>query len=525
MRLRFGFALLVVAACSAASTDGNSGDAGANGSSSSTSSSGGSSSSSSSSSGGSSSGGPDATPDVSDAGASDAGDARDAADAFDGYVPIVYAGNHLWSKLITEATYSWPRTNIAPGPNGAVFLSNNNVVPVDVGGGALSPTSYVARWDTNGQHVWSKSFATAWIDALVADTTGVYIAGTFTGVLDFGGGVPLTAVATGDRDTFLAKLDLAGNHVWSKRVMSGWLQSLHLATTAGDVVWVSGAAGALDLGAGPMLGGAFVARLDGATGAHKWTRKKGAYGPTDFGRPGVVVDGAGDIIVSGGFSHGMDWGNGNVAPFGGYDIYVLKFDAGGTLLWQRPFGGPRDEAGRGIAVNAAGELFVTGVSGNNLSLGNGVVASSTYPTGYSALTTFLAKLTPNGDAVWAKVFGTSGPDVISGSESIALDNAGNVAISGYSDSGLDFGGGPLPAAMGKRGTFLAKIDGNGNHLWSRGWPDRGAGSSFAGGLTVVKTDVDGNMLFSSPLRGVSMDMGGGPLAANDWGRIIAKLGP
>jgi hypothetical protein len=108
-------------------------------------------------------------------------------------------------------------------------------------------------------------------------TLSVPLAGT----VDFGGG-PLTSVST--KDVAFARLDVSGNHVWSKRfgalgssLCAGYCPaSVHAAVTVGGSVLLSGSlTGWVDFGGGPigsMAEQTYVAKLDGA-GTFLWNRQ------------------------------------------------------------------------------------------------------------------------------------------------------------------------------------------------------------------------------------------------------------
>jgi hypothetical protein len=53
---------------------------------------------------------------------------------------------------------------------------------------------------------------------------------------------------------------------------------------------------------------------------------------------------------------------------------------------------------------------------------------------------------------------------------VAVDGAGNVLLTGDFDGTVDFGGGPLTSA-GSDDIFVAKLDAQGNHLWSKRFGD------------------------------------------------------
>ncbi|WP_437663498.1 hypothetical protein [Sorangium sp. So ce1182] len=92
---------------------------------------------------------------------------------------------------------------------------------IDLGGGELPPgvgmDVVVAKFGAAGNHVFSKVFGNQSDqrgDSIAFDSRcNLILGGTFAGAMDLGG-----ATLRGDRSLFVAKLDGAGNHVWSKRL-------------------------------------------------------------------------------------------------------------------------------------------------------------------------------------------------------------------------------------------------------------------------------------------------------------------
>ncbi|MBI4705509.1 MAG: hypothetical protein HY744_30820 [Deltaproteobacteria bacterium] len=148
-----------------------------------------------------------------------------------------------------------------------------------------------------GAQLWSKAFGGASIGYSVAvDGSGsALVTGSFDGTVDFGGG-PLTSA--GGYDIFVAKLDNAGGHLWSK--------------SFGD-----------------------------ASGQGGWA---------------IAADGSGNVLVTGGFAGAVDFGGGPLTSAGGGDIFVAKLDPSGNPVWQprveqafrrrRRTGGPRHRGRR-----------------------------------------------------------------------------------------------------------------------------------------------------------------------------------
>jgi hypothetical protein len=131
-------------------------------------------------------------------------------------------GHHLWSTVFGGqlAQYGYA---VAIGPGGDIVIAGGFDGTIDLGGGALSAHGFddiwVAKLSADGDHIWSKQFSSFDMEAAYAvavDPSGnVLPAGYLFGPVDLGGG-PLTPT-TAEMDMFVAKLDPAGNHLWSKR--------------------------------------------------------------------------------------------------------------------------------------------------------------------------------------------------------------------------------------------------------------------------------------------------------------------
>jgi len=95
---------------------------------------------------------------------------------------------------------------------------------------------------------------------------------------------------------------------------------------------------------------------------------------------------------------------------------------------------------------------------------------------------FLVKYSSSGSIVWAKGFG--GGDYDQGNAT-AVDNSGNVYITGfYGSTSIDFGGGPL-TNYGSWDIFVAKYDASGSYVWSK----KGGGAGIDKGNSLA---IDGN---------------------------------
>ena len=232
-------------------------------------------------------------------------------------------------------------------------------------------------------------------------------------------------------------------------------------------------------------------------------------GTVDVVASNVAVDQPGNLYVVGQF-----WGTVDFDPAGPNvsatitstqntcDAFLSKFDSTGAFQWVRTWGGApagtptsdfdgRDAA-NGVALDAAGNVYVAGLFQNTVDFGAGIVITSNAPSGSNNI--FVSKFAPNGTIQWARAWGGK-----TGGEAytVAVDKVrGYVYVEGdWSTSPntgtVDFnpgGGGPghdWHANHGFFDAFLAKYDLNGNFQWAKTW----GGNQYDDGPGVA---VDGN---------------------------------
>lgn len=262
-----------------------------------------------------------------------------------------------------------------------------------------------------------------------------------------GGALP----SIGAFDLVLAKLAADGTHLWSKRFGNALPVAVAI-DAAGNIVVTGWFAGTTDLGGLPLTSttsdaaDTFVVKL-ASNGTHLWSAR---FGDTNGQWPtGVAIDATGNIVVSGLFEDGVDFGGGPLTSAGNYDIFVVKLGPDGSHQFSERFGGQGSEYTSGVALDASGDIVVTGFFEGSFDLGGGPLTSE----GLS-YDVFLARLTADGEYVWASRFGGSDQ---ARSYAVAVDASGNSVLAGSFYLGaLDFGGGPLNNA-GNEDAFLAKL--------------------------------------------------------------------
>ncbi|NUO47490.1 MAG: hypothetical protein HOV80_01395 [Polyangiaceae bacterium] len=365
------------------------------------------------------------------------------------------AGNHVWSKRFGNASAQIP-FGLATDGSGNIVIIGQFEGSMDFGGGALTSAGaldvFLAKLDPMGNHVWSKRFgdaSTQYGSDVAVDAAGnVFITGGLAGTVSFGG-PPISA--TNLQNLFLAKLDSAGNHLWSKAL--GGPAELPDGTLAadpyGNVILTAWIIGALDLGGGPLpVGGSWdvlAAKFD-ATGNHVWSKQFG--GTNDQGARAVAVDATGNVFLAGDFLNAIDFGGGVLNNPSGYDVYVAKLDPAGNHLWSKQFGGsPTNANGYGMTVDVAGNVILTGGFSGTVSFGGSPL------TGAGGTDVFVAKLDAAGDHVWSYRFGDA---VDQRAYDATTDGSGNILLAGIMQGTVNFGGSALTSAGGYD-AFLVKL--------------------------------------------------------------------
>ena len=112
------------------------------------------------------------------------------------------------------------------------------------------------------------------------------------------------------------------------------------------------------------------------------------------------------------------------------DAYVGKFDASGNLIFGTLVGGNTNDAITGIALDPAGNVFITGTTGGGFPTTPGTAIPSS-----STSKAFAAKLSPDGSRL---LYSTYLPDSDAGPKALALDAQGNAYIGGVSAAGHAF---------------------------------------------------------------------------------------
>jgi hypothetical protein len=231
----------------------------------------------------------------------------------------------------------------------------------------------------------------------------------------------------------------------------------------------------------------------------------------DEGR-GIAFDAAGNLFATGSFESSIDFGGGELKSAGGKDIFVVKLGPTGEHIWSKAFGDKdADQVASSIAVGGDGGAVITGNFAGSIDFGGGPLTSA------GGKDVFVLKLTADGDFGWAKAFG--GVGLLQEGLAVGVDGSGNALVAGAFDGTLDVDGSPLVSAGGQD-VFAAKLAaGTGDRIWSVAFS--GPGKQVA---RAVAVDGAGNMFVGGGYDGV-MTIGAEVLpSAGGEDAFLVKLG-
>lgn len=198
-----------------------------------------------------------------------------------------------------------------------------------------------------------------------------------------------------------------------------------------------------------------------ASGVASWVGVKQLGTASPEWPDGLALDEQGDVYVSGS-TDGAFAGHANA---GRSDLYVAKLDRRGDVAWVRQYGTAEYDGGSGVAVDAAGYVYVTGWT-------DGAFAG--YVNAIGAADGFVLKMDANGNTVWMKQFGTELSDV---PHAVVVDAQGHVYVSGSTSGAF-----PGQVNAGASDAFVAEIGAFGDVLWVEQFGS--AGNDHAEGLAL-----------------------------------------
>lgn len=308
-----------------------------------------------------------------------------------------------------------------------------------------------------------------------------------------------SSFGSGNNDFYIVKLDLFGNIQWTKTIGGPeWEYGQSLIQTFDGGYAFTGTSNSFGAGSWD----ACVVKLDNS-GNIQWSKTIG--GTLEEAGQGIVQTNDGGFVVCG-----------NTSSYGAgiNDLYIVKLDNSGNLLWTKTIGGSLYQIGNAIINTSDGGTAIVGETRN---FGAG---------GYDI---YLIKLDGTGNVQWKKTYG-------------GYDDDYGYAITQTNDNGYCIAGTTNSFVIAPTEVYIVKLDSLGIIQWTKtigggngdggqsviqssdgGIVICGSTRSFGAGETdiyLIKLDINGNLLWTKAIGGSLFDYASSIKQTYDGGFII-----
>lgn len=247
--------------------------------------------------------------------------------------------------------------------------------------------------------------------------------------------------AEGEPNIWIVKLDRNGGIVWEKSYGGGRDEIAANIVPTNDGGFIVGAT-TRPIFAPPTDTNFlqwWLFKIDSA-GTMLWEKTYGGSAPDNLAWIDIANDGS---LYCAGHSSSND--RDFAENKGNYDIWVVKLNASGELLWKKNFGGSDADRATQVKALIGGGCAISGLTSSS----NGDMADN-----HGGTDGFVARLSANGDVEWKKTFGTTGGELLNAIEQTSDEGFIAVGLTqGADDPDGDY--------------YLIRLDPAGNVLWER----------------------------------------------------------
>ncbi len=362
------------------------------------------------------------------------------------------SGNCLWSKSFGDALYPQIASALSVNTNGDIAITGFFLGPLDFGGGILSndtskTNSFIAVINSKGDHVWSRSVGGTEDDKAsgvsINDVGEVISSGVYSGTNINMGGKTISSSAN-SVDIYLVRHKNDGTALWAKSFGDAGVQHEPILAENKDGITVLAGKltgkvsfGGNELSAPANMETIYIAALS-KQGSHLWSKSfSHTIANNTFYINDAAIDDNQNITIIGTFTTSVSFDSTQLSSKGKSDIFVAQFDPTGTLKWAKSFGNTDFDEAKALDVTPDGSLLITGTFINTIDFGGHLLSAQ------GDGSSFILKLSPNGDHVWSRALGSNKnvafPDV-----SPLGPNNKNIVTTALYNGILSYGGPTLP---------------------------------------------------------------------------------
>ncbi len=289
-------------------------------------------------------------------------------------------GNVLWAKNAGgNNSQSWG-SSVSTDQLANVYVtgryySTGNNSTITFGSDTLTNAGgsdiFIAKYDVSGNSIWAKRAGGSGNDvgnSITTDASGVYITGTFDSTIVFGSN---TFTSLGVDDIFITKYDFNGNVSWAKNSGGGSRdEATSISSDNYGNIYVAGYYASGDIGFDTAhlfnvgifpTNDMFIVKYN-SNGNLIWAKSEG--GVNSENANSVATDNLGSAYIVGSFkSYNFAFGNTTLVSAGSYDAFIVKYDINGNEVWAKSTGGNSDEEGYSLTTDSFGNLYDVGIFG------------------------------------------------------------------------------------------------------------------------------------------------------------------
>jgi len=340
-------------------------------------------------------------------------------------------GTRLWISQMGVASYMTEGCGIAVDSSGNSYVAGWTEANLEAGTGSATGEVefFIAKYDKDGTRSWVKQLGGSASTfspglAVAVDSSGnSYVTGYTDADLDGAG----PGALTGTYDIFVAKYDTSGTLQWVKQLGATGAENYgnSIAVDQNGNCYVTGnARGDIDTIGSGLTGttDVFIAKYN-TSGALQWVIQKGVNAKETYGY-GIDVDASGNSYVAGTTYGDLD-GAGSGVLVGTSDVFVMKYNSSGVLQWIKQTSQALYWAdGRGIALDSAGNCYVTGITTADLDgSGPGVFTGD--------VDIFVMAYDTNGASLWIRQMASDVDSDDLNAYGIAATTNGTCIVAGY----------------------------------------------------------------------------------------------
>jgi Secretion system C-terminal sorting domain len=198
---------------------------------------------------------------------------------------------------------------------------------------------------------------------------------------------------------------------------------------------------------------------------YSWIQTNGNTG-VDSGKS-IVTDDFGNVYTTGSFEGTIDFdpstGLSALTSMGSSDVFILKQNADGKIIWAKSAGDIGYDTGNSIAIDDQNNVYISGEYDGNIDFDNNDEIGQLNSVGQAD--SFLLKLDSNGEFVWVKNIGGAYNEY---NAIVSIGDAGDIFVSGtfYMSISIEVGNETISLSNeGNRDIFVLKSDSNGEFEW------------------------------------------------------------